>query len=67
MKRTGDVELIHSGNVTVVEIQRAPYNFFDAGLIGDIADAFEYLDEVTDCRAVVLAAQGKAGTCISTR
>ena len=60
MKRTGDVELIHSGNVTVVEIRRAPYNFFDAGLIGDIADAFEYLDEVTDCRAVVLAAQGKA-------
>ncbi len=60
MKRIGDLELVHSGKVTVVEIQRAPYNFFDAALIGDIAEAFEYLDEVSECRAVVLAAQGRA-------
>lgn len=60
MKRFGDVQLQTVGHVTVVELQRPPYNFFDAGLIGAIADALEYLDGVDECRAVVLAAQGKA-------
>lgn len=60
MKEFGDVQLQPAGHVTVVEMQRPPFNFFDAQLIGSIADAFEYLDGVDDCRAVVLAAQGKA-------
>ena len=60
MKRFGDVELQAHGLVTVVELQRPPYNHFDAGLIGAIADALEFLDESPGCRAVVLAAQGRA-------
>lgn len=60
MKRFGDVQLEALGHVTVVEMQRPPYNFFDAALVGAIADALEYLDGDTECRAVVLAAQGRA-------
>jgi enoyl-CoA hydratase/carnithine racemase len=43
-----------------MEMNRPPYNYFDELLIGNLADALEYLDEVSDCRAVVLAAQGRA-------
>lgn len=60
MKRFGDVQLEQSGHVVVVEMQRPPYNFFDAALVGSLADALEYLDEQDECRAVVLAAQGRA-------
>jgi enoyl-CoA hydratase/carnithine racemase len=60
MKLFGDVRLQTQGHVTVVEMNRPPYNFFDEMLIGNLADALEYLDEVSDCRAVVLAAQGRA-------
>ena len=35
-------------------------NFFDIALIREIAAAFEALDDDADCRALVLAAQGKA-------
>lgn len=49
-----------SDMVAVIEIRRPPYNFFDYALIQQIADALEALDENPACRAVVLAAQGKA-------
>ena len=45
--------------VGIVEIQRPPHNFFDISLIQQIADAYEYLDSLIDCRAVVLCAEGK--------
>lgn len=48
------------GNVATVEIQRPPNNFFDQALIAELAEAFEGLDAQADCRAIVLAAQGKA-------
>jgi enoyl-CoA hydratase/carnithine racemase len=48
------------GHVAIVEIRRPPHNFFDAPLIGEIATAFEALDAEPDCRAIVLAAQGKS-------
>lgn len=50
---------LEEGNVAVVEIQRPPHNFFDVALIDAIADAYEALDEHPECRAIVLAAQGK--------
>jgi enoyl-CoA hydratase/carnithine racemase len=56
----GDVHLQQLDHVTVVEIQRPPYNYFDVALISSLADAFEYLDAVDQCRALVLAAHGKA-------
>lgn len=46
--------------VATVEIQRPPHNFFDRHLIEQIADAFEALDKDENCRAIVLAAQGKS-------
>jgi enoyl-CoA hydratase/carnithine racemase len=55
----GDVEVTKKGHVAVVEIQRAPNNFFDVALINSLGDAFDALDADTDCRASVLCAQGK--------
>jgi enoyl-CoA hydratase/carnithine racemase len=49
-----------SGYVATIEIRRPPHNFFDAMLIGEIAEVLEGLDAVEDCRAIVLAAQGKS-------
>lgn len=60
MERFGDVHLEQHGYVTVCEIQRPPYNFFDRELIASLADAFEFLDTVDDCRAIVLASRGRA-------
>ena len=54
-----DIEITREGHVAVVEIQRPPNNFFDAGLVGDLATAFEELDEDAACRALVLCSQGK--------
>ena len=55
-----DIEVTRNDHVATVEIQRPPHNFFDQSLIGQIADAFEALDEDPDCRAIVLCAQGKS-------
>jgi enoyl-CoA hydratase/carnithine racemase len=55
-----DIGVEKRGHVALVEIRRPPNNFFDAALIGEIATAFENLDADADCRALVLAAQGKA-------
>ena len=60
MDRFGDIYLQQSGFVTVCEIGRPPHNYFDRHLIASLADAFEYLDGVDQCRAIVLASQGKA-------
>jgi enoyl-CoA hydratase/carnithine racemase len=46
--------------VKLVEIRRPPNNFFDIALIRELAGALEALDGDRSCRAVVLAAQGKA-------
>ena len=55
-----DIGLTLHGHVATVEIQRPPHNFFDFSLIGQIADAFAAMDEEPQCRAIVLAAQGKS-------
>jgi len=55
-----DLAIEINDHVAVVEIRRPPHNFFDVKLIGEIATAFEALDQLTDCRAIVLAAQGKS-------
>jgi enoyl-CoA hydratase/carnithine racemase len=46
--------------VATVEIRRPPHNFFDLALIRQLADAFEALDRNAECRAIVLASQGKS-------
>ncbi len=55
-----DIEVTQDGFVTTVEIQRPPHNFFDYSLIKQIADAFSAADEDSNCRAIVLASQGKS-------
>ena len=46
--------------VAIVEIQRGPHNYFDQAMIREIADAFDALDGDPDCRAIVLASEGKS-------
>jgi enoyl-CoA hydratase/carnithine racemase len=59
MTNYGDVSVSLSEYVAMVEIHRPPNNFFDYQLIQDLADAFEALDREADCRALVLASEGK--------
>ncbi|MEM7097414.1 MAG: enoyl-CoA hydratase/isomerase family protein [Pseudomonadota bacterium] len=55
-----DIGVYHQEHVAIVELQRPPNNFFDFSLINQIANAFEALDDDPQCRAIVLASQGKA-------
>jgi len=55
-----DIEVTMDEHVALIEIQRPPHNFFDHALIGQLADACESLDGNTQCRSIVLAAQGKS-------
>ncbi len=45
--------------VATVEMCRGPNNFFNAAVIGEMADAYEELDADGRCRAIVLCAEGK--------
>lgn len=60
MTTTTDLQITHHGHVTQVDLCRPPHNFFDHGLICQLADVFEQLDANPECRAIVLAAQGTA-------
>ena len=55
-----DIGVEQTDHVALVEIRRPPNNFFDIALIQEIAAAFEALDADVNCRAIVLASQGKA-------
>jgi len=56
----GDVSVGLDHHVALIEIHRPPHNHFDARLIQDLADAFEAMDSHHDCRAIVLASEGKS-------
>lgn len=47
-------------HVTVLELRRPPFNHLNAELLRELADALERLDGTEDCRAIVLAADGRA-------
>jgi enoyl-CoA hydratase/carnithine racemase len=55
-----DIVVEKNGLVALVEIRRPPHNFFDIALIQEVAAAFEALDTDDECRAIVLASQGKS-------
>jgi enoyl-CoA hydratase/carnithine racemase len=59
MKKYEDISVNVKENLGYVEIQRPPNNFFDHLLIEQIADAYEELDEVSECRVIILSSQGK--------
>ena len=60
MSTNGELGVDLAQFVATVEIRRPPHNFFDLELIRQLADTFEKLDDDPDCRAIVLAAQGKS-------
>src|SRR6185295_3026478 len=55
-----DVGVELKERVGTVEMRRPPNNFFDNALIAQIGDAFDAFDRDPECRAIVLAAGGKA-------
>ena len=55
-----DVTVALDGHIALVEIHRPPHNHFDADLIQNIADGFEAMDKEHECRAIVLASEGKS-------
>ena len=57
---TREVSVEISDFVATVEIHRPPHNFFDVSLINQIADILDELDQDSDCRAIVLASEGKS-------
>ena len=56
---TQDLGVSIANHVATVEIRRPPHNFFDISLIQQIADTYEKLDTLTDCRSILLCAEGK--------
>ncbi len=54
-----DVRTTTAGHVGVAEICRAPNNYFDRALIGDLAAAFEAFDADPAIRSILLASEGK--------
>lgn len=54
-----DIGVEQDGHVAIVEMRRPPNNFLDVELLGNLATTLEELDGDPQCRAVVLAAQGK--------
>ena len=64
-----DLGVSITNNVATVEIRRPPHNFFDIDLINQVATTYEQLDAITECRAILLCADGKnfcAGANFST-
>lgn len=64
-----DLGVSIANNVATVEIRRPPHNFFDIDLINQIATTYEQLDAITECRSILLCADGKnfcAGANFST-
>jgi len=55
-----DIATELTDHVGLIEIRKPPHNFFDVALINQIADALAEFDTMPACRAIVLAAQGKA-------
>ena len=47
------------GIIAVIEVRRAPNNFIDTDMVGEIADALEVYDRTPGVRAIVLCAEGK--------
>ncbi len=57
--RVGEVSVERDGHVALVGVHRPPANFFDAGLVSELAEALEAIDADGTSRAVVLWSEGK--------
>jgi enoyl-CoA hydratase/carnithine racemase len=59
-----------SGTIGSIELRRPPNNFINRDIVAEIADALEGFDDEPQCRAIVLASEGKhfsAGADFSSR
>ena len=54
MKEYDDISIELNNYIAKITIQRPPNNFFDSFLIKQIADAYEELDLIDDCRVILL-------------
>ena len=55
-----DITVDMDGFIATVEIHRPPHNYFNQAMVTAIADAYEFLANETDCRAIILASEGKS-------
>jgi len=53
------IDLHLKGHVATVEFSRPPFNFFDKALIVDLVAVLEHLDQLPECRVVILQAGGR--------
>jgi enoyl-CoA hydratase/carnithine racemase len=58
-KISDEVSIEVRGKVALVSFSCPPLNFFDIKLIQDLGKAFNYVEEQSECRAIVLASEGK--------
>lgn len=54
-----EIKVSRDGHVALVEIDRAPVNFFDVTLVDTLLHGMKDLDADPGCRAIVLTAAGK--------
>ena len=54
------IELQRIGHVAQVVFRNPPHNHLTVGLLRELGDALERVDADTECRAIVLASEGKA-------
>lgn len=57
--KPSDLVVLRDGAVFILEMRRPPNNFIDEGMVADLVNAVETLDADTECRAIVLASEGK--------
>ncbi|MCB1549379.1 MAG: enoyl-CoA hydratase/isomerase family protein [Hyphomicrobiaceae bacterium] len=60
LKQYKDMGVSLDKYVATIEIRRPPHNFFDYALVQQLADTLETLDEMSECRSVLLVAEGKS-------
>lgn len=59
MQGNDQITVIPDGHVCTVVLNRPPYNFVNVALLKALADRLEALDTDKQCRAIVLASEGK--------
>lgn len=53
------IAVSEDGHIGTIEVRRAPNNFIDTDMVGEIADALEAWDKDPEIRAIVLCSDGK--------
>lgn len=56
---TGQISIVRDGHVGVVTFSRPPHNYFDGESVEGLLSAFRQLETDTQCRAIVLRAEGR--------